>query len=129
MDEPKPQPIAPQCPEWLDDVAKEKWQELAPKLEKLGLLTEADGEAFALLCAHWSNAVRAQQALNREGLVVDGKRNPAAAQLKENSEAFRRYCALFGMNPTDRARLRTPEAADEEDEFFNQPDKGKFVFV
>lgn len=117
---PKPLPVAPTCPSWLDATAKAKWRELAPKLEKSGLLTEVDGEAFALLCAHWSNAVKAQRDLDRNGLIVAGKRNPAAGLLKDSSEAFRRYCALFGLDPTDRARLKAPEPT-EEDDYFDAP--------
>lgn len=119
LDEPKPLPVAPECPKWLDKLAKSKWAELAPRLTALGLLTEVDGEAFALLCQHWANAVHAQESLERDGLTVAGKRNPAAGLLKDSSEAFRRYCGLFGLNPTDRARLHAPvEAKDEDDAFF-----------
>lgn len=120
LNSPKPLPVAPECPEWLDDVAKAKWRELAPKLEKAGLLTEVDGEAFAVLCLHWSNIVHAQERIRKEGLLVAGKRNPAAGLLKDASDQFRRYCCLFGLNPTDRARLKAPaEASDEDDAFFD----------
>lgn len=50
QNEPKPRPIAPDCPLDLSDAARTIWLEIAPSLEKLGLLTEVDGPAFGMLC-------------------------------------------------------------------------------
>ncbi|MGE5553308.1 MAG: phage terminase small subunit P27 family [Betaproteobacteria bacterium] len=122
-EEPKPQPVPPKCPSWLPPAGKRKWKELAPKLDKLGLLTEVDGEAFAMLCLHWANGIEAAKILRRDGLLVTRKRggvvkNPANQILRENSAAFRAYAALFGLSPADRGRIHVPEGADDDDEFF-----------
>ncbi len=54
-DEPKPASIASIAPPvWLDPTAAEAWRELAPRLQKLGLLTELDQQRFSMLCIHWS---------------------------------------------------------------------------
>ena len=48
--EPRPQPVAPTMPRGvLPKRARKLWRELAPKLERVGILTEVDGPAFALL--------------------------------------------------------------------------------
>src|SRR2546421_647039 len=60
--EPKPLPVAPACPSWLDATGRAKWRELKPQLDRLGLLTEIDGDALAAYCSAWS---RYQAALNR----------------------------------------------------------------
>lgn len=49
-DEPKPQPKAPDLPKDIDTAAKKTWNRLAPIAERLGLLTEVDGDSFAALC-------------------------------------------------------------------------------
>lgn len=48
--EPKPSPKAPPIPAELDADAKRTWRRLEKTLEPLGLLTQADGEKFAVLC-------------------------------------------------------------------------------
>ena len=45
--EPRPRPVAPKCPSWLDAEAKREWRRIAPALERIGLLTEIDGTALA----------------------------------------------------------------------------------
>jgi phage terminase small subunit len=46
--EPKPYPKVPDMPEGLDERAQETYKTLAPKLEKLGLLTEVTVENSGL---------------------------------------------------------------------------------
>jgi phage terminase small subunit len=64
--EPKPQPVAPPCPDWLPEEARAKWDELAPELERLGLLTAVDGPAFAMTLLHYALAVEAAKRIDKE---------------------------------------------------------------
>ena len=48
--EPRPRPIRPAIPAAIDAAAKRHWKKLAPVLERIGLLTEADGAALAAIC-------------------------------------------------------------------------------
>lgn len=50
VNEPKPDPRAPVCPGDIDAEAKRTWNRLAPSIERLGLLTQIDGDKFAGLC-------------------------------------------------------------------------------
>lgn len=55
----------PKAPPWLDGVAKKEWKRLAPKIFKVGLLTDADVAVFAAYCdsySQWVHAVKAIQA-------------------------------------------------------------------
>jgi phage terminase small subunit len=45
--EPKPTPLAPDPPAFLVGRALEVWHELAPELERMGLLTAADAAPLA----------------------------------------------------------------------------------
>ena len=38
---------APNRPDWLDDQAKAAWDEIAPMLQDMGILTRIDGNALA----------------------------------------------------------------------------------
>jgi len=120
VNEPKPQPIAPKPPSWLPREARRKWRELAPKLERLGLLTELDGEKFAAMCMHWAVMVEAAKEIKRRGVLVPSARgdgalvkNPALQILRDNSKAFDRYAGQFGMDPQSRGRIDLPESDEE----------------
>jgi len=116
--EPKPAPIAPKCPSWLDREAKAEWRRLAPKLEKLGLLTEADGSAFAVYCEAYSRWKRAALALRKLD-VTDPAFRKVAVTLEKAAQELRAQGARFGLSPADRGRLDVPaQDEDEDDDFF-----------
>ncbi len=103
-DEPNPAPaVAPGPPDWLNDDALSTWKRLCVVMEPLGLLTEADLEAFAELCVLHSRVVKLHRICNRE---VD----PVVAQKLEYrerllSDAFRKHAAEFGLTPRGRVGL------------------------
>lgn len=126
--EPRPRSLAPPCPRWLPPAAKRAWRDLAPRLERLGVLTEVDGPAFAMMVTHYALAAEAAKVLREEGLLVsdpehkaaDGsvpkRKHPALQILRDHSAAFRAYAAAFGLTPADRGRISVP-APDEPDEY------------
>ncbi|MEW6572947.1 MAG: phage terminase small subunit P27 family [Bacillota bacterium] len=126
--EPKPQPIAPKPPSWLPRQAKRFWKEHAGRLERLGLLTEVDGPAFALCAVHYAVAAEAAKALKEQGILVPDPEHPAGEEpalrkhpllsvLRDHSAAFRAYSQLFGLSPSDRGRLDLPQVENEVDQF------------
>ena len=59
LDEPKPPSGWPECPPHVTGVAATMWNEVCLILDKMGVLTEADGLALAFLvvtCAHCRKA-------------------------------------------------------------------------
>ena len=130
--EPKPKPAAPKCPDWLSKEAKRKWKELAPKLEKLGLLTELDGEQLAALCTHWSIIQQAAKDIKERGILIPSARedgalvkNPALQVLRDNSMAFSKYAGHFGLDPVSRGRINLSDEKEKDDfeEFLNRGKK------
>ena len=120
--EPKPSPKAPKCPAWLPKEAKRKWKELAPKLGRLGLLTELDGEKLTALCLHWSIMVAATKDVTERGNLVPSARedgamvkNPSLQILRDNSAAFDRFATGFGLDPVNRSRIVLPAGPEETD--------------
>lgn len=116
--EPKPKPIAPACPKDLPREAERLWKSLAPKLERLGLLTETDGPAFADMCLCWARLREAERDISERGLLVPGERglvkNPAAQLAREYRAGLQKWAARFGLTPADRSALDLP--ADEDDD-------------
>jgi len=107
-DEPKPQPIAPECPKDIDPKAKKVWAQLAPKLVKLGLLTETDGDVFAALCQQRSRLEFIHRQLRKrdnKSLVDDGKANAYVVMEKQYYQIFRMYASEFGITPRGRVGL------------------------
>lgn len=107
---PKPAPVKPQYPSWLPRKAKLKWNELAPKLERLGLLTEVDGEEFARYCLYSVRQREAEEDVEKRGLLVPGEKgglvkNPACQLARDYGTAASRLAAKFGLNPADRDGL------------------------
>lgn len=52
--EPTPAPNIPECPEFLDAVAKKEWFRLCNELHELGLLTNLDRSALGACCSAYS---------------------------------------------------------------------------
>jgi len=123
--EPKPRPIRPRCPRWLPPEAKRKWRELTPKLERLGVLTELDGEKLATACLHWSLMIEAAKDVKERGILIPSARedgalvkNPGLQILRDNSAAFCKIAGEFGLDPVNRGRIDVAiNSSDEESEF------------
>src|SRR5690349_2306499 len=64
---PKPAPVAPKCPDWLDKDAKKEWARVAPELEKLGLIAKMDMAALAGYCQAYSEWKACTEAIREKG--------------------------------------------------------------
>ena len=107
---PKSRPLKPKYPAWLPRKAKLKWNELAPRLEELGLLTEIDGEEFGRYCLYSIRQREAEEDIEKRGLLVPGEKgglvkNPACQLARDYGAAASRLAAKFGLNPADRDGL------------------------
>jgi P27 family predicted phage terminase small subunit len=116
----KAAPLAPECPEWLDATARELWQDLAPRLEKLGLISELDRAAFAAFVSAYSLWRRCEEQIEREGLIVQGHRgvprkHPLLAVSARALEQMRAGFAEFGLTPRARQRLDVNAEAEADD--------------
>ena len=117
LNEPKPQPVMPECPMELEGYARETWDKQGPVLVRLGILTEADGMAFAALCKEWSRYVGLSDNKELVQTFETGARQVApevSASHKCLTQLIRLF-AEFGLTPSSRARLSIRK--DEADEF------------
>ncbi|MBA7595530.1 hypothetical protein ES703_02494 [subsurface metagenome] len=127
--EPIPQSIAPECPDWLSDDAKKEWKRLAPELERLGLLTVLDMAAFAGYCQSYAKLKKAEQFIKKHGTTYrlpkkDKKGKiisiyhapyPEVAIANQCLKHIRAFAAEFGLTPSSRGRIYLPsEILDDE---------------
>lgn len=113
--EPTPDVAAPDCPEWLDDRAKEVWFQVVPMLVSMRVLARIDGGALARYCDAFIQWKRAAEFLNTHELVypLKGKdgtmRGLAAYPQNRLYESYARILdrleSGFGLTPSARSRI------------------------
>ena len=128
----------PRCPTWLPDDAKGVWARVAPRLEKMDLLSITDGEALTRYCrmvAHWRRCV---EFLEKNGDVYAKKDKrgkgesivefPQVRMERMLNDSLLRLEQHFGLTPSARAHLaqqsNAPPAQDDFDRFLQTKKKG-----
>jgi P27 family predicted phage terminase small subunit len=113
----EPQPPAAKVvrPAWLDDEQAAAWDSLAPLLQKMGVLTVVDVEAFARYCVLYTRWRKAEAFLkqygetypvkNAAGQVEAFKMFPQVRIATALSEQLLKLELQFGLTPSARARL------------------------
>lgn len=134
--EPKPAANMPDKPDWLTDDAGIAWDRIAPALQKLGLLTEIDGNVLARYVTLWSRWRAASDFIARNGEYYPIYQSDKAGQhaLDKNGNKILKYMAQFpqvgivnklgaallrieqefGMTPSARASLVGLNAGNED---------------
>ena len=90
-DEPQPRPVAPKCPDYLDDAARKEWRRLVPVLKRMRVLTEADGIALGNLCQTYSTLIQAQEKLTKQGILYKAPSGYIWDSCKRNGITYRSY--------------------------------------
>lgn len=127
--EPSAPPGRPPCPACLTGGARHAWQQLAPQLEGMGVLTQVDGAALARYCQMWDQWRRYQKVLAKEGDItkaVDANGNeqlrlrPEVAESRRLSMELLRLEKEFGLTPAARAHLAqaAKDTESDDDRFF-----------
>lgn len=123
--EPSPAPLEMHRPEHLSETALRYWDEYAPMLLRLKVLTEADRNALVRLCDLLSQLEQASQTLREEGLIVhrprydrngermyDGEtpvtmveKNPMFLIQMELDKQVKTLMVEFGLTPASRTKV------------------------
>jgi P27 family predicted phage terminase small subunit len=121
--EPKPQPGTPEMPSDLAGEAKAEWIRVSPILDKMGVLTRADGAALKAYCKLHALNSRAEAAIEKYGIVVAKldevgvstlKKNPAVSIFESTSRLIRSFLQEFGLTPASRSKVAASEGRDLE---------------
>ena len=103
------------APEWLSADARLLWDQLAPQLSGAGVATDVDRAELSALCDWWA---RYREALRTLDEVEDRKTTEFYRLSILASMAWKNFASAagkFGLNPSDRARLRLNHDAEPED--------------
>lgn len=136
--EPKPNAIAPVAPDWMEPEAKVAWEYLAPKMERLGILTEIDGNAFARYCQTWARWRQCEEFLRKAGGTTYTKKRykwdkdqcrftdelietkiiefPQVKQSQAYSSLLTKLESEFGLTPSGRASLSIGGGGETKDD-------------
>ena len=120
--EPKPAPIAPKCPAWVNPEGKRHWKYIAPKLLRLGLLTEIDGGALACACNEFGEYIQLRRIIKSKGsrtFMTDTGYEAAIPEISIANKALANYKNLlteFGMTPSSRSRIDIKLPGEEKDD-------------
>ena len=126
MFEPKPEKVAPECPDWLNEEAKAEWNRLVDKMVELGTLTEMDMAAFAGYCQSYARWKEAEEFIEKHGTIVKTpsgywQQVPQVSIAQTNLKVMLKFCSEFGLTPSSRSRMIagniSQDAAVDEMEF------------
>lgn len=105
----------PEQPEWLDETARQCWDELVPQLTEMGVLARIDGNAVARYCTLWSRWRTAEDFLSqygtnyplkdKNGQIKCFQQFPQVAIAHRLSLALSKIEAELGMTPSSRSRI------------------------
>lgn len=109
-------------PDYLDELAAEKWRELVPELENIGVLTSADRVALEALCNAYSLYVQACQMVQKKGLITKGLndipyQNPYLKIVDNQSKIMKGYLQEFGLTPSARTRVKVNPPTEKSSKF------------
>ena len=137
--EPKPRREKPSAPAHLSGRAKAAWGTVSVILDRMGLLTEADGLALEGLCEAYADVLEARAALKlpvtltgeddvitiaeagKLTYVTVGKggpmiRNrPEVALLADADRRLKSWLVEFGLTPAARSKVHASDDAKEQD--------------
>lgn len=109
-------------PKWLKRSRKatEVWNDLAPQLERLNLLSALDASPFARYCRYVVEWIAADVAVQKEGTWFDAvdtngnatkKRHPAFVAVQQLEKMLGDMESSFGMRPDTRYKIMRDQAA------------------
>lgn len=109
--EPKPEPAFLPCPEWLQGLGRELWEQLGPVLYYQGCLTLADSPTFEVLCRTYQTWREHEARVIAEGAIIRSAAGSAIAHpslkiAREAAAQFAKLASAFGMTPEARTRIK-----------------------
>jgi P27 family predicted phage terminase small subunit len=110
-------------PEHLSEAAKVEFARISAFLAGKRVISAEDVDALEVYATSLVRYREAQAAIATEGAVITGAKgmrvkNPWTAIESAAADRLRPLFSEFGLTPTARGRLKTPDAPDEDTKFF-----------
>jgi len=111
----------PQCPDVLNEIARQEWERIAGDLHQLRIINQLDQNELAVYCqafADWHHARQKINTLREEGFIEvtpsGYKQMSVWMQIANRAEERMRVAgAAFGFTPAARQRIQLPAAQGE----------------
>lgn len=115
---PKTRPEMPYGLKTHSPMVAKLWEQHAPEMERLGLLTGLDVGAYRLLLQHYLFALQAAKQVDVDGMFrldENGveRKHPGMQVFRDNSEMYRKWASEFGLTPSSRSRLKMEPEAEQ----------------
>src|SRR5262245_59243797 len=112
--EPRPEPVVPERPLELGEVARREWDRLAAELGTLRITTNLDRGALAAYCGAYALWAEAMEAIQKYGSMIKSPsgfpvQSPYLAIANRQTEIMMRIAAEFGTTPASRSRISAPK--------------------
>lgn len=109
----------PEPPSYLSDQALIHWDRMVQAAQKVRVLTEADGDALAMLCVAFEEYKAADIIVRDEGEICEsdkgGKYQHPAVGIRSNAwKKIVRMLREFGLTPSARAGMKMAAHGEEE---------------
>lgn len=124
--EPMPAKRIPSTPAHLTDEGQVAWGRLTVLLDRMGVLTDADGFALERLCDCYAEILALRELVDANGRTYETtstqgdlviKANPAVAMLADVDRRFKSYLVEFGLTPAARSKVQIKDDEPKEDQF------------
>jgi P27 family predicted phage terminase small subunit len=129
--EPVPPVSQPKRPEYLEGLAAEAWDVLAPYLVALGVLTKGDAMALEMACQAYARWRTAEGEVATLGAVIKSPNsnypilNPHLSVANAAQKQLQGLLVEFGLTPSSRSRIKLPLDAGKVEDAFDVLMKGK----
>ncbi len=109
-DEPEAETGIPRQPAWLSAAAKTEWKRIVGELDEMEILAKVDQTTLAVYCETYAEYLEARKLVQKHGMttVTEGgteMQHPAVGIMHRARADLKRYAALFGLSPADRAGI------------------------
>lgn len=91
-------------PDWIDEEAQKEYRRVAPMLKKLNI-TALDRQVLTDYCIAVSTLKKAIKEIEKQGLMIDGKKNPAVNIMLDMQKEIRANAGSLGMTLDSRMKL------------------------
>ncbi len=96
-------------PDFIPEIIKDKYKEIATRLAELELLDKIDLPAFDMMMFHYGLAVDSMKAIKEFGTFQKDRhilrKNPGIQIFRDNSKEFLKYAGILGLFPEERELL------------------------